>query len=171
MPRQFLYNGYAVGFSGRIRAPFNEVVESQASSSLGVTGGYASARVDNFRRHEIFSFAPAHTQASGILSEKSQAFETLMSGVLEGFNLLDMVKADYMVGRLHVQASSRAADRRRPDEPTITPVGSHYGKIVVAGFELTPVIDVELFNTRLFVHRTLRQDRRRSRTASLLQRL
>ena len=58
MPRQFLYNGYAMGFSGRIKAPFDEVIESQASCSLGVTGGYASARVDNFRRHEIFSFAP-----------------------------------------------------------------------------------------------------------------
>ena len=77
------------------------MVESQASSSLGVTGGYASARVDNFRRHEILSFAHAHTQASGILSEKSQAFETHVSGELEGYNLLDMVKVDYMAGRLH----------------------------------------------------------------------
>lgn len=149
MPRQFLYNGYAMGFSGRIRAPFHEIVESQASSSLGVTGGYASARVDNFRRHEIFSFAHAHTQASGILSEKSQAFETHVSGVLEGYNLLDMVKVDYMAGRLHSKHPVAPPTDESPDEPTITPMGSHYGKIVVAGFELTPVMDLDFFNSTL----------------------
>jgi hypothetical protein len=146
MPRQFLYNAHATGFSGRIRAPFDEVIESQAASSLGVTGGYASARVDNFRRHELFSFASAHTQASGILSEKSQAFETLVSGVLEGYSLLDMVKVDYMAGRL-MSKHPVEPPKKGPDEPTITPVGSHYGKIVVAGYELTPVIDVNFFNT------------------------
>ena len=170
MPRQFLYNGFAVGFSGRIKAPFDEVVESQASSSLGVTGGYSSARVDNFRRHEIFSFAHAHTQASGILSEKSQAFETLVSGVLEGFNLLDMVKADYIVGRL-MSRHPVEPPTDGPDEPTITPVGSQYGKIVVAGYELTPVINVRLIQPDLFVHQTLRRDRQEPRTARLLPRL
>jgi hypothetical protein len=146
MPRQFFYNGYATGFSGRIMAPFDEVVESQASCSLGVIGGYASARVDNFRRHEIFSFASAHTQASGILSEKSQAFETLVSGVLEGFSLVDMVKVDYMAARL-MSKHPVEPPKKGPDEPTITPVGSHYGRIVVAGYEITPVIDVNFFNT------------------------
>lgn len=145
MPRQFLYTGFATGFSGRIRAPHNEVVESQAVSSLGATGGYSSARVDNFRRHEIFSFASAHTQVSGILSAKSKAFETLVSGVLEGLNIVDMVKADYIAGRL-MSRHPEEPPTDGPDEPFITPVGSHYGKIVVAGFELTPVIDVNFFN-------------------------
>jgi hypothetical protein len=145
MPRQFLYTGFAVGFAGRIKAPFNEVVEAQAASSLGVTGGYSSARVENFRRHEIFSFASAHTQASGIVSEKSQSFETLMSGTLEGFNLLDMVKADYVVGRL-MSRHPIEPPTDGPDEPFITPVGSLFGTIVVAGYKLTPVINVEVFN-------------------------
>lgn len=145
MPRQFLYNGSAVGFAGRIRAPFDEVVESQAPVSLGVTGGYASARVDNFRRHEIFSFASTHTQVSGIYSAKSRAFETLMSGVLEGLNILDMVKADYIVGRL-MSSHPEEPPEDGPDEPSITPVGSEFGKLRVAGYELTPTIDVETFN-------------------------
>ena len=145
MPRQFLYTGFSAGFSGRIKAPFDEVVESQAAVSLGVTGGYASARVDNFRRHEIFSFASAHTQVSGIYSAKSHAFETLMSGVLEGLNILDMVKADYIVGRL-MSRHPEEPPPDGPDEPSITPVGSDFGKIRVAGFDLFPVIDVELFN-------------------------
>lgn len=145
MPRQFLYTGFAVGFSGRIKAPFDEVVEAQAPVSLGVTGGYASARVDNFRRHEIFSFASAHTQVSGIYSAKSRAFETLMSGVLEGLNILDMVKADYIVGRL-MSRHPEEPPEDRPDEPAITPVGSEFGKLRVAGYDLTPVIDVDTFN-------------------------
>jgi len=149
MPRQFLYTGYAVGFAGRIKAPFDEVVESQAPCSLGVTGGYSSARVDNFRRHEIFSFASAHTQVSGILSAKSRAFEALMTGVIEGFNLLDMVKADYIVGRL-MSRHPEEPPTDRPDEPSVTPVGSHFGKLLVAGYELTPVIDVDVFNRVCF---------------------
>jgi hypothetical protein len=145
MPRQFLYNAYAVGFSGRIRAPFDEVIESQASSTLGVTGGYASARVENFRRHEIFSFASVHTQVSGIASDKSQAFETMVTGVMEGLTILDMVKVDYMAGRL-MSRHPYNPPPEAPDEPAITPVGSHYGKVVVGGFALTPVIDVDVFN-------------------------
>jgi hypothetical protein len=145
MPRQFLYTGYAAGFSAKITAPFNEVVETQAPCSLGVTGGYSRARVENFRHRELFSFASAHTQASGILSEKSHAFETLMSGELEGLNLVDMVKADYIVGRLSSK-HPEDAPIDRPDEPAISPVGSHYGKLVVGGYVLTPVIDVNVFN-------------------------
>ena len=145
MPRQFLYTGFAVGFAGRIKAPFDEVVEAQAPVSLGVTGGYSSARVENFRRHEIFSFASAHTQVSGIYSAKARAFETLMSGMLEGLNILDMVKVDYMVGRL-MSRHPEEPPEDRPDEPSINPVGSHFGKVRVAGFDLTPTIDVDLFN-------------------------
>jgi len=145
MLRQFLYTGYAVGFSGRIKEPFDEVVESQAASTLGVTGGYSSAHVDTFRRHEIISFASAHTQTSGIHSAKSHAFETLATGVLEGLNLVDMVKADSIVGRL-LSRYPEEPPKDGPDEPFITPVGSHFGKILVAGYELTPVIDVSLFN-------------------------
>jgi hypothetical protein len=152
MPRQFLYNGYAMGFAGRIKAPFDEVIESKASSSLGVTGGYASARVDNFRHRELISFASAHTQASGILSQKTPVeqnpayFETFVSGVIEGLNILDTVKVDYMAGRL---MSKHPVDppKESPDEPTITPIGTQYGKVVVAGYELTPVIDEEFFKT------------------------
>src|SRR5215469_14351204 len=151
MPRQFLYNGYAMGFSERIKAPFDEVIESQASSSLGVTGGYARARVDNFRHRELISFASAHTQASGILSQKTPVeqnpayFETFVSGVLEGLNILDTVKVDYMIGRL---MSKHPVDPPKEglDEPTINPIGTQYGKVVVAGYELTPVIDMEFFS-------------------------
>jgi hypothetical protein len=157
MPRQFLYNGYATGFSGRIHAPFDEVIESKAASSLGVIGGYASARVDNFRHRELVSFASAHTQASGILSQKAPSdqnpaekppayFETFVSGVMEGLNILDTVKVDYMVGRL-MSKHPVEPPKEGADEPTITPVGSQYGKVMVAGFELTPVIDVDFFNT------------------------
>ncbi|HMD70581.1 MAG TPA: hypothetical protein VKF41_04525 [Bryobacteraceae bacterium] len=145
MPRQFLYTGHAVGFSARITAPFDEVVEAQAASSLGIAGGYSSARVDNFRHRELLSFASAHTQVSGILSRKTNAFETLVSGVLEGLNLVDMVKADYVVGRL-MSRHPQEPPPDGPDEPFITPVGSEFGKIRVAGYELTPVIDVNLFN-------------------------
>ena len=152
MPRQFLYNGYATGFSGRIKAPFDEVIESKAASSLGVTGGYASARVDNFRHRELISFASAHTQASGILSQKTPVeqnpayFETFVSGVLEGLNILDTVKVDYMVGRL-MSKHPVEPPKEGPDEPTINPIGTQYGKLVVAGYELTPVIDVDFFST------------------------
>ena len=69
--------------------------------------------------------------------------------MLEGYNLLDMVKVDYMAGRLHSKHPVVAPTDESPDEPTITPVGSHYGKIVVAGFELTPVIDSDFFNSIL----------------------
>ena len=160
MPRQFLYTGHAAGFSARITAPFDEVVEAQATSSLGITGGYSSARVDNFRHRELISFASAHTQASGVLSRKSGCFETLVSGVLEGLNLVDMVKADYIVGRL-MSRHPVEPPKDGPDEPTITPVGSEFGKIRVAGYELKPVIDATLFN-RVCSHTDLHNEIRRS---------
>ena len=147
-PRRFLYTGYAIGFSGRITAPFDEVIESQAVSALPTTGGYSSGRVDGFKHHEILSIASSHTQTSGIYSEKNSAFETLVSGVVEGINIEDLVRADIIVGRITSRHPGVApAPEDGPDEPSITAAGSYFGKLIVAGHELTAVIDPD-FGTK-----------------------
>jgi len=157
-PRRFLYTGYAIGFSGRITAPFDEVIEAQAASVLPTGGGYSSGRVEGFKRHEIFSIASTHTQASGIYSEKNAAFETLVSGVIEGLNIEDLVRADIIVGRITSRHPGEPP-KNAPDEPSITAAGSHFGKLIVAGHELTPVIDPD-FGTKFSTYSQMCGDMR-----------
>lgn len=139
MPRRFLYTGHAIGFSGRIEAPYQELIESQAVSVLPSAGGYSSGSIKGFKSRELLSVASAHTQTSGLFSADS-AFETLVTGVIEGMRIADTVKADIIVGRITSKHPGEPP-ATGPDEPSITAAGSHFGKLIVAGHELTPVID------------------------------
>ena len=56
MKKRFLYRAHAVGFSARMRAPFQDVIEAQAPVALSESGGYGSSRIENFRYKEFFAF-------------------------------------------------------------------------------------------------------------------
>jgi hypothetical protein len=98
LPR-FFFTGHAVGFGGRVTLPFDEQIEAQAATALPVTGGYGSARVENFRFREICSFRSAHSAVSGIYNFQSQSWESLITVTIEGLSILGLVTADRVVGR------------------------------------------------------------------------
>jgi hypothetical protein len=139
----FLASAAALG--GAFTRPFHEPLQVQAASMLPSVGGYGSARVENFRFHELISFTAAYTQVIGNEYEKDGRRErsTLALSVVEGLNVLDMVTADRIVGRL-VSETPLPADKAAPEaaeaqELTWLPAGSYFVNLRIAGVRIDPV--------------------------------
>lgn len=139
MKRIFLYHAHVVGLSGEITVPFSEVIPVQAASAIPVTGGYCATRVEDFRYRDMLSFRSATTITSGSFSESDDAWSTLMTAEVEGFNLLNVVTADRVVARL---ASKHP---RNGGEPSIIPLGSYFENLRIAGHEIKAQMDEEHF--------------------------
>lgn len=123
----FFYHAHALGVGGYFVKPIERVIQSQASSTLSITGGYGSTRVDDFRFEEILSFKSAHSQVAGSYNPRTGNFDTLATATVEGLNIVDMVTADRVVARLSSSHSER------DDEPRIIATGSHFVNLRVAG--------------------------------------
>ena len=136
-PDRFFYRASAAALSGRITRPFTEVLEVQAPSFLPPTGGYGSARVENYRFRELVSFRAGYTQVVG--SERTRGAETvrstLVSAVVEGLNIQNVVTADWVVARLTAEHPRKGASP--PDELSMLPLGSYFVNLRIAGTLVT----------------------------------
>jgi hypothetical protein len=136
----YLYTAHGYGFGGRIDRPFQHVLDVHAGASLPTEGGYEVSRRENFRLNETISYTAAHTVVAGSRNDKEGSYTTLASSTIEGLNILDMVTADRIVAR--VASKQLITD----EEPTITPIGSHFENLRIAGCPLEVELDTDLFN-------------------------
>jgi hypothetical protein len=136
----YLYNAHGYGLGGRIDRPFQHVLDVHAGASLPTTGGFEVSRAENYRLNETISYRAAHTMVSGSLDEEDGTYNTLASASIDGLNILDMVTADRIVA--HVASKQRIDD----PEPTITPIGSHFENLRIAGCPIHAELDNNLFN-------------------------
>jgi hypothetical protein len=128
---RFLYHGHAVGVSGRITRPFEETIAVQAPSALPTSGGYSSARQEPYRLREVFSHKGARTEATGSHSPKTETHDTAVTATVDGFNLCDVVLADSFTARI-----TSVHPAGKPGEPRITPQGSMFHKLRIAGKDI-----------------------------------
>jgi hypothetical protein len=139
MPR-FRFHGNAVGAAGRFIAPFDEWIPVQASAALPEIGGVASVRSGKFNYRGIFTFEDASSELIGRYDEQDRAYETLVLASVEKLNIMDMITADRIVARLV------SIHPDKPDsEPSITPVGSYFENLRIAGYPLMPDLAVDTF--------------------------
>ena len=143
MPSQPLsiynYHACADAFSARFTRPFHEQIHVQAASALPVTGGHGASRVENFQFHEFISFKKGYTHVSGGYQEDDNSNNTLVTSVLEGLNLFDVLTADRVVCRLYSKHAHKAA------EGCITMHGSKFDNLQVCGQPVTMNFDFALF--------------------------
>ena len=127
----FRHDASAAAFGGYLTRPFRQPLTTQASSVLAPVGGYASARVENFRFEEIVSFDAGYSQVMGTQRQEGDktVYETLATAVVEGLNILDMITADRVVSRL----VSTYIPGESGDEPPYSPIGSYFLNLRVAG--------------------------------------
>lgn len=137
--RTFLYHAHGVALGGVIRRPFEYVLESQAATSLPISGGYGSSRVSNFKFRELISFKEAYTQVSGSQSAKDGSYNTLVTTTVEGLNIADMITADRIVARISTQHGEG------DEETRVLPVGSEFVGLRVAGHSVDVELDTALF--------------------------
>lgn len=128
---RFLHHAQAVGVAGRITRPFEELIEGQAPSALTPWGGYSSNRKTGFRVREVISYGATYTETAGSFNERDDAHETVATATVEDFNLAGVVTAELILGRVN---SSHPATR--DDEPSITPQGSTFRGLRIAGYDI-----------------------------------
>ncbi|MDQ2900087.1 MAG: hypothetical protein M3Y07_09835 [Acidobacteriota bacterium] len=131
---RYFYQANAVGFSGHIRRPFDELIQAQASSALPSSGGFHRSRVRDFCLEGLVRFDSAETIVTGSASADGNSFDTLSSAVVENLNILDQIKADRVVAHI---TSHYVRDRRYP---VITALGSRFEGLRIAG----QPVDVDL---------------------------
>jgi hypothetical protein len=143
---RYAFRAGAAAAGGFFTRPFNEPLPVQAASFLMPVGGYGSARVEQFRFHEIISFKAAYTQVMGTRHEKdgTVVHETLAAAVVEGLNILDMVTADRVVARL----TSAMPAEAKGSELAALPFGSYFENLRIAGQPVRPTCHPHLFDAK-----------------------
>lgn len=139
IPR-FHFHGEAVGLAGRLTLPFDEIIPIQASCALPDMGGYGFARVENFRHRELISARAVYSQVGGAFSQKDDSYDMLATVTVEGLNVLNVVTADVIVVRVTSKHPNDPAL-----EPSITPVGSYFQGLRIAGQPLECELATDTF--------------------------
>ena len=140
--RRFLFNAHGMTLGGSITQPFKAEIEGQAATSLPIIGGFASSKAENFNLKDIISYRSAHTYVSGIRTEDG-LHHTSTTCIVEGLNILHVITADAIIGRL----SSKHGETGQPE---ITPLGSTFKNLRIAG----QLVHVDLDHDRFAQHPT-----------------
>jgi hypothetical protein len=141
--RMFHYHADASPLGGHITHPFEKVVHTQASTSLAQAGGHAESRIDSYQLDNTVTVTsgPAYSHATGVLNKTTSAWTTLVTSVVENLNVLEVVTADRIVSKLHVEYP------REGDHPRISIVGSKFVNLRVNGESINPVLDIDLLKS------------------------
>jgi hypothetical protein len=133
----FLYHAHGFALGGMITQPFKENIESHAATSLPSIGGFASVKAENYSLKEIVSYDGAHTYVSGIQNDDG-VHSSVATSTLEGLNILDVITADAIIGRLSARHKDGA-----PAE--IITLGSSFVNLKIAGQPVEVDLDNDLF--------------------------
>src|SRR5262249_43432149 len=106
---------------------------------LATIGGHGTSRVENFRFQHFASFTLGHTMVSGSQEDSDGSHTTLVTSVVEGLNVLDVVTADRLVTRI---ASNHKAEE---PESRSTVFGSRIENLKIAGCPVHLEFDDKLF--------------------------
>ena len=140
--RTFLHHAHGFALGGTITQPFKAEIESHASTSLPITGGFASAKVEGYGLRGIVSYKSAHSYVSGIPNDDG-TYSTVSTTSIESLNILDVVTADLIVGKLAAKHTDGA-------ESEIITAGSSFVNLKIAGV----VTEVHVNNDLFTLHST-----------------
>ena len=135
--RRFLYHAHGSAIGGAITQPFKADIETNAATSLPIIGGFASAKSGAYQMKDVISFSSAHTYVSGIQTGDGE-HSSVVTCVVEGLNILHMITADRIIGKL--------SSKHKDGEPTETiPLGSSFEKLKIGGRDVEVDVNHELF--------------------------
>ena len=141
--RTFHYHADASPLGGHITHPFEKIVHTQASTSLAQAGGHAESRIDSYQLDNAVTVTsgPAYSHTTGVLNKTTGAWTTLVTSVVENLNVLEIVTADRIVSKLHVEYPEQG------DHPRISIIGSKFVNLRVNGESINPILDIDLLKS------------------------
>jgi hypothetical protein len=121
----FYFHADASSLGGFIEKPFQKHLPPQASASLPSVGGHISTRTEAFDLDGVISCRSAYTRVSGRHIEEDGSASILVTAVLEGLNILEIVKAERIVAQVTAEYPSAGGF------PRISFAGSHFDRFVI----------------------------------------
>ncbi|HZR56541.1 MAG TPA: hypothetical protein VFA74_06685 [Terriglobales bacterium] len=123
--------------SAELQRPLQQDIKPQAFVKLPEEGGYLSQRAENFRVEGVISFHSAYTQVAGNESLKpAHGWTTLVTSVVEGLNVLDVVTADRIVAQISTDHPAMGY------VPSVTFLGTRFENLKIAGHHVKPELDL-----------------------------
>jgi hypothetical protein len=135
--RRFLYHAHGSAIGGSITQPFKADIATSSATSLPIIGGFASAKEGSYQLKDVISYQSAHTYVSGIQTGDG-AYNSVVTCVVEGLNILHVITADAIIGRV----SSNHIDGQQAE---IIPLGSSFENLKIAGQPLQVDLNHDLF--------------------------
>jgi len=96
------YHAEATILSGDLYHPLKQEIKPQTNVKLAESGGYLSEHAEPYRLEGVISFEKAYTQVAGNRdhTKPHHGWSTLVTSVIEGLNVLEVVTADRVVGQI-----------------------------------------------------------------------
>jgi hypothetical protein len=130
----YSFRADANALGGFLEEPFEKNIPTLAPVSLPAVGGFAMARSEAFTLDEIVSCSSAYTRVSG-RQHADGSVSILVTAVVEGLNLLEVVTARRVVAQLSISVPS-------DDGPTrFSLTGSRFEGLQLAGCECRPKLN------------------------------
>jgi hypothetical protein len=141
--RMFHYHADASPLGGHITHPIENIIHTQASTSLAQAGGHAESRIESYKLDNSVTVTsgPAYSHTTGVVNKKTGTWTTLVTSVVENLNVLEVVTADRIVSKLHVEYPVEG------DHPKISIIGSKFVNLRVNGESINPVLDIDLLKS------------------------
>jgi hypothetical protein len=153
--RRIVYHAFGAAARGRITRPFHCDIQPQAFLELPPAGGYFRNGVRDFDFEGAIQFDRAETIVTGSQSQRDKSWTALVTLRIEGLNILNVVKAESIVLRLNSLVPFKPDDQAEVDkqehsqpgfyDSRISPLGSHFEGLRVAGRSLRMQWDMDLF--------------------------
>jgi hypothetical protein len=153
--RVFYYHADAAPIGGHFTKPKESILHSHGSTSLAQAGGHISASHEKYvHADKLVSFDKAYSEIEGKVS-KTGSWTTLVTSVIEGLNVQDIVKADRIIATLAVEHPSHGG------HPRASVVGSKFENLIIDDVEINAVLGKNVIPTQKkgkFPDRALMED-------------
>jgi hypothetical protein len=138
--REHKYHAEATALHGELFIPLKQKITPQLFVKLPEEGGYFNQRAREYRVESAVSFNSANTQVAGNPELKiNRGANTLVTAVVEGLNVLDVVTADRIVAQISTEHP------REGYIPRINFLGTRFDNLRIAGHEIKPKLNLDLF--------------------------
>jgi hypothetical protein len=135
-----LYHAAADIFEASVTEPIQKAIEKKAQIGLPKTGGYKFKPAKQFQIDGLMSYRSGYTQVAGNPSTKHGGVSTLVTTVVEGLNVLDVLTADRVVGQIFTEHPEYG----KGQVPSVSFLGTRIVNLRIGGHkvELNPVLDI-----------------------------
>jgi hypothetical protein len=130
----YSFRADANALGGFLREPFEKNIPTLAPVSLPAVGGFAMARSEAFTFEEIVTCSSAYTRVSGS-EHKDGSVSILVTAVVEGLNLLEVVTARRVVAQVSISVPTGNGP------PRFSLTGSRFEGLLLAGRECRPKLN------------------------------